>query len=388
MANEKVLIVDDDIDTLRLVGLLLQRHGYRVIAAKSGPQALKQAQERQPDLILLDVMMPGMDGYQVAQELRANPLTANIPIIMFTAQSQVEDKLTGFQAGADDYITKPVHPAELLARIQRVLTRAPEMPVAQGVTQPAQRGFMVGILGAKGGIGATTVAINLGTALRQLAKERVIVAEMRPGQGTLGLELGMESQHGLTHLCKHSPEQITHVRVQSELTAFTPGLRLLLASSDPKETLYATQVKKGARIAQILKELAPYVLLDLGPSLQPWAHAILPTCDHLFIVLDGFPNTVRQAQLLLKYLADHTFGPGRVSVILMNRVRSALQMPWREVQRTLGVTLAKVITPAPELAFQAARHHVPMITHAPNSLTAEQFTDLAKYLQEEVAVQV
>ncbi len=85
---EKILIIDDDLDTLRLVGLMLQKQGYSIMAASSGPQGLQMAFENPPDLVLLDVMMPGMDGYEVARQLRANQQTANIPILMFTAKSQ------------------------------------------------------------------------------------------------------------------------------------------------------------------------------------------------------------------------------------------------------------------------------------------------------------
>ena len=99
---EKILVVDDDIDTLRLVGLMLQRQGYQIVAANNGHQALTMAQAEKPDIILLDVMMPDMDGYEVCRRLRSSNVTAPIPIIMFTAKSQVDDKVTGFEAGADD----------------------------------------------------------------------------------------------------------------------------------------------------------------------------------------------------------------------------------------------------------------------------------------------
>jgi CheY-like chemotaxis protein len=92
---EKILIVDDDLETLRLVGMMLQRQGYTIVAANSGAQALSMAITEQPDLILLDVMMPEMDGYEVARQLRADPGLTQIPILMFTAKSQVEDKVTG-----------------------------------------------------------------------------------------------------------------------------------------------------------------------------------------------------------------------------------------------------------------------------------------------------
>ncbi len=117
MAN-KILIVDDDFDTLHMVGKMLERHGFEIAAANNGEKAIQLAQTEHPDLIILDVMMPGMDGYEVTRKLRAIETTAYIPIILFTAKAQVDDKLEGFEAGADDYLTKPTHPAELIARVK------------------------------------------------------------------------------------------------------------------------------------------------------------------------------------------------------------------------------------------------------------------------------
>ena len=120
---EKILVVDDDLDTLRLVGLMLQHQGYRINAANSGIQAIAMAQTDKPDLILLDIMMPDMDGYEVARKLRSDPATNAIPIIMFTAKTQVDDKVEGFEAGADDYLTKPTQPRELFAHVKAVIAR-------------------------------------------------------------------------------------------------------------------------------------------------------------------------------------------------------------------------------------------------------------------------
>src|SRR4030042_1802498 len=120
---EKILIVDDDLDTLRLVGLMLQHQGYRILAASGGIQGSSMGQTDNPDLILLDIMMPEMDGYEVARKLRSEPTTNSIPIIMFTAKTQVDDKVEGFEAGADDYLTKPTQPRELFAHVKAVLAR-------------------------------------------------------------------------------------------------------------------------------------------------------------------------------------------------------------------------------------------------------------------------
>src|SRR5574341_1693916 len=122
--SEKILIIDDDLDTLRLVGIMLQRQGYQISAATNGEQGLAKALEEKPDLVLLDVMMPDMDGYEVTRRLRKNPATSSTPILMFTAKTQLDDKVTGFEVGADDYLTKPTHPTELLAHVRSLLARA------------------------------------------------------------------------------------------------------------------------------------------------------------------------------------------------------------------------------------------------------------------------
>jgi len=129
---EKILIADDDVETLRLVGLMLQRQGYDIIAASNGSQAVAQAHSESPNLIILDVMMPDMDGYQVCRQLRLDPVTSSTPILMFTAKSQVEDKVAGYDAGVDEYITKPIHPAELVARVKAIMKRSQRKDVSSG----------------------------------------------------------------------------------------------------------------------------------------------------------------------------------------------------------------------------------------------------------------
>src|SRR5713226_6394493 len=124
---ETILVVDDDPDIARFVEVNLRSAGYDVAVAGDGEEALDKAGEIRPDLVLLDVMMPRIDGFEVAQRLRKNPQTANTSIIMLTAKALSADKVTGLQSGADDYIIKPFDPIELLARVKGTLRRAKEM---------------------------------------------------------------------------------------------------------------------------------------------------------------------------------------------------------------------------------------------------------------------
>lgn len=129
MARERILVVDDEEDILKLLDYNLTREGYKVSCVETGEAALIEAKKNLPDLILLDLMLPGVDGLDVCRILRADPATGRIPIVMLTAKGEETDIVTGLQLGADDYITKPFNPMVLLARVKAVLRRAGAPPV-------------------------------------------------------------------------------------------------------------------------------------------------------------------------------------------------------------------------------------------------------------------
>jgi diguanylate cyclase (GGDEF)-like protein len=131
---ESVLVVDDDPDVARFVEVNLRSAGYDVTVASNGEEGLTRAIELRPDLVLLDVMMPKLDGFEVAQRLRRDPRTSSSSIIMLTAKALSSDKVLGLSSGADDYIIKPFDPVELLARVKGTLRRAREMRALSPLT--------------------------------------------------------------------------------------------------------------------------------------------------------------------------------------------------------------------------------------------------------------
>jgi DNA-binding response OmpR family regulator len=118
-----VLVAEDDEDILEMVVFDLQDEGYEVLTARDGDAAIALALERRPDLVLLDVAMPGLDGYEVTRRLRAEKSTSGTPVVLLTARAQVRDVILGFEAGANDYVTKPFRPEELRTRLQAALGR-------------------------------------------------------------------------------------------------------------------------------------------------------------------------------------------------------------------------------------------------------------------------
>lgn len=121
MKHRTILVVDDEIDLLEMIQSIFERAGFtNILTASSGREALKIWKDQQPDMIVLDIMMPRMDGLSVLKEIRE---TSNIPVLLLTARGEAEDRVTGFENGADDYLVKPFHPKELLLRVQVILNR-------------------------------------------------------------------------------------------------------------------------------------------------------------------------------------------------------------------------------------------------------------------------
>jgi CheY-like chemotaxis protein/cellulose biosynthesis protein BcsQ len=319
---EKILIVDDDLDTLRLVGLLLERKGYEIIAADRGSQGLEKALSDIPDLILLDVMMPDMDGFEILRKLRSNEATSDIPIIMFTAKNQVEDKVAGFEAGADDYLTKPTHPAELTARVQATLARFAFRRTPQPIHRQREKGTVLGVLAPKGGLGTTTLALNLAYSFYVRSGEDIILADLRPGNGSLSLALGYKNRSSFSNLLEKDPRDISAADVQSALVSYESKFRLLLSSYLPSDAKYCMAVDQFVTIVKQLSNMAKYIILDYGPSLPSITQATLEQCDKLLIVTEPYEITIVQTKALLDELSLQVLGLGRINVVLVNRI------PW------------------------------------------------------------
>lgn len=137
MAKESVLVIDDEKDLIELLRYNLEKEGFRVEGAPDGESGLAAAARRRPDILIVDLMLPGMDGLEVCRRLRADAGTASVPIIMLTAKSAEADRVVGLELGADDYVTKPFSPRELAARVRAVLRRLHRQPDAAEVLRAA-----------------------------------------------------------------------------------------------------------------------------------------------------------------------------------------------------------------------------------------------------------
>jgi CheY-like chemotaxis protein len=367
---EKILIVDDDLDSLKLIGLMLQRHGYEVLAANAGNQALAKANSDHPNLIILDVMMPDMDGYEVCRRLRANPETRSIPIIMFTAKTLVDDKVAGFEAGADDYLTKPTHPAELASRVKSVLSRT----TVQKQVEP-QRGVSIGVIGAKGGVGTTTIAVNVAAAFG-LKGENPIVADFRLGAGSLGLLLGFNQSSGMANVLSKPTNDIRAAAIEGEIVVHQSGLRALLSSTHSKEAQINFPLESASAVVRGLRTIGTPAVYDLGSGLNTITSRLQKEMDQLILVVEPNPVALTMAKEMLQDMEPDGAAKGRVHLVVVNRVQSSVQTPWHEIEHALGHELRAIIPASHDQVFQAMRAAVPVVISQPGIPMATQLVKL------------
>jgi pilus assembly protein CpaE len=378
---EKILIVDDDLDTLKLVGLILQRHGFQIAAANGGLQALTKVATERPDIILLDLMMPDLDGYEVTRRIRADTTIAHIPIIMFTAKTMLDDKVAGFEAGADDYLTKPTHPSELVAHVKALLSRAGAARAA--ATSPIATARVVSFIAAKGGVGTSTVALNFAAAAAQTGQD-VVLADLHSGSGSLGLMLGLAPKQTLSALITRPVGELDQRAITDQISAHASGVRVLASAPEPNETTLANNASQIEAIVKIAGRMCKLLALDLGSGLSEAARRVVPLSDLVIIVSEPTRLSITQSKALVASLTHLGVPNTRIELVIVNRTPSTLQMSWQQAEQMLGTKVAAIVTPAPELAYQAVEAGTPIVLLRADSLTADQLRKMTNQLIEKL----
>jgi pilus assembly protein CpaE len=241
-------------------------------------------------------------------------------------------------------------------------------------------------MAVKGGLGVSTLALNFGISLQSRSKKDVIIAEFRPGEGTMALDLGFLNPEGMSHLLLQMPENITQAMIDGELFLHKSGVRLLPASYDPADAKFITAVDHFEAIARYLAYMASHIVLDLGPGITPITDKILTYCDEIIVVLEPIPGTIVRTLTLVEELTKKGFGEGRINTVLYNRQRTEMQYSLAQVQMEYRHPISIVFTAAPELAYQCSKANIPLVIQHPDNLTSQQFAKLADNIAKRVRV--
>ncbi len=383
MPTHRILLADDDVDALRLVGLMLERKGYEIIAAASGNQAIQKAIETQPEIIILDVMMPDIDGYEVSTQLRKHPATEHIPILMFTAKNSVADKIAGFQAGVDDYLTKPIHPGELTSRVEALLHRT-QRTIEQSPSIKTDVGRTIAFLPCKGGIGNTTLIINTALELKNMHSEaRIVVAELQSGQGTLAMQMGISGAQGLSTLLAQPLSTLTKDLLKRSVSAHPSGIHLLCCTPKPSGFGPALSKEYVRTILRYLSEGYDFVLLDLPPTLtEPFIEA-LNLSDHILFSVTKSAFGIELAKEIIACLDLINAGIHKVNLILMNLSPVAGGISRTSVEQMFHREMISNVPYSPNLAQESEQKTIPMVLVDPNNVFTQQIRRIVQAITAE-----
>ena len=368
----KILVVDDDPNVQRLLQYTLKQEGYEVVSAVDGAEGFRLWASELPDLILLDVMLPKLDGYQVAQKIRAEEGEgSHIPIIMLTAEREVEQKVRGLRAGADDYLIKPFHPAELLARIKSLLARF--APKELMLARPPL-GRVLAFYGAKGGVGTTTIAINAAIALhRELGRKvSLIDGNLQFGDHRVFLDLGLDRKSIVDVVTAPSMDQDL---IKQVLVKHDSGIDQLLAPPTP-ETAELVTTDHLPVILDHLRDLYDYILVDIDKRLDDINLGILESADTMFVVMTADLSCLKNVRLVLETIGHLGFAD-RVQLVL-NRSNAFTGISVKNAEGALRKPIEHQIVNEYRGAISALNSGAPFMFTKADSLLGRSLLDFAR----------
>ena len=363
--GKRILVVDDDPQVRRLMQLALKRQGYEVEMASTGEEAIAKVVTTKPDLVLMDVMMPDMDGFEATKRIRRLPEGHSIPVIFLSALTQVDAKIKGLRVGGTDYVTKPVNLPELLARIEAHLrSTAPPM------------GKLINIFTSKGGVGATTIAVNLPFALRQVAKEKtVILIDWQRPIGDAGVFLGLIEPRSLDVLIP-SIDAVDEEALQQVLVEYEPGIRVLPGLSDPELAPKMTMEALG-NVLEVALTMADYVVADVGQILL-WDEPPLITKDigaNICVVTPEITSLRRTLQVQQSVdREEYDFW------LLLNKEEMPGGINTRQIESYLGHTMMGKLPYDPATTTRALNVGRPIAATASRSKFMKSLLQVAEHL--------
>ncbi len=345
-----ILVIDDHDATRDLIQVVLTQQGYRTRGATNGEDGIIMAREELPDLIMLDANMPGIDGFETCRRLRSDSRFHKVPIIMFTAQDQVTDKIAGFEAGVDDFLIKPTTPKELLQRVSTLLERVASglldrqrlqdagdegsvtlVDEAQAVesssslvhmagpgelpTGSGGLGRVIAVMGSRGGAGATTLAINLAYALAEQGV-RVILADLDMRQGHIATYLQLPTHSGLHNLAAEERMSLIR-RLKGELVPAAERLEMLLTRANLDGRFPTLKPSQVSNLVGTLRRYSQCAIVDVGRGLSATTQLILSQTDRLLLCSRPERVALTATRQLLQHIDSIDFR-GRTDVVLLD----------------------------------------------------------------------
>ncbi len=357
-----ILVIDDDLDLQQMLRLMLQRGGYKVVTTGDGPDGLAKAKALRPDMAIVDVMMPGMNGYQVVRKMREELELRSTVILILTARAQPVDREAAIAAQADDYMPKPFAPHELLAKVNALMAN-------RGTAQsPAKK--TVGVLSLRGGVGVTSIAVNLALAL-QAKNLSTCLIDLKSGPGHVALQLRLNAR--TTWVDWANGNEATNDSILKTLTKHDSGLHVMAAPIAP--AVNPPPLDRITTMINALQAKFMCVVIDLPSAWGPIAQAGIGEVDTLWLVLAPEVGSLQSALGALRALKAAKVPDDRIELIAnQNMPRPGLALP--AIEKALGHSF-KGKLPYDENQNVALGQGTPLLLSQPDSPLAAAIKALA-----------
>jgi len=373
--GERIMVVDDTPGVAKLVATHLEAAGLRPLVAESGQEALDLLSQNRPDLFIVDIMMPGMDGFELTRRLRADPRTASTPIVVLTARDTIDDKVRGFEAGADDYVVKPFEAAELLARVRALLARR-RLVSPESVAEEA--GIVIAVFGLRGGAGRSSLAANLAVALAMSQNRDIVACDLALESGHLALMLDARPAHTVDQLVTRYGSALESEVLVAHLVETSFRVRLLAAPLSPASAALVTATETRAIVEQ-LRRLYPFVVLDLSPTFSDVNLEVFETADLVLLVTTPEMAGVRSAASGLQVLDSLGF-PEANTFLVVNHVSDARPLADPDIASATGRSIDLTVPHDGRAMVDAVNRGAPVVVSAPRSPAARAITSFAQQL--------
>jgi pilus assembly protein CpaE len=375
-----VLIIDDEIIFHNLVTRALEGLNFQITTAENGVSGLSLARALKPDLIISDVMMPDIIGYDVVRSLRREPEFAQTPILMLTAQSGLQDKLKAFEAGADDHLTKPFEPAELAARVTVLLRRAQMAQTAKAAVPCAisQEARMIAIHSLRGGAGCSSLAVNLSIGLRNIWQGETILLDLTMMAGQVALMLNTSLKRTWADIARFVPGELDEEALNSIITRHESGLDFIAAPTLPTEadTIKSQTLDIALRL---IKKRYEYVIADLPHDFHETTLQALDLSDLILLVASPDMASIRATAAALDTYQKLNYPTERIKLVL-NATFPRLGLQHEKIAAALGVPISIIIPHTQDLFVEAINIGKPVILNKPHDPISSLLEDYAFHI--------
>jgi pilus assembly protein CpaE len=371
----RILFIDDDPINHQLVARALQPLGHQLSFAENGTSGLAQARNTKPDLIITDVIMPDINGYEVTRQLRRDPQFAATPVLVLTAQSGLQDKLQAFESGADDYLSKPFEPAELVARVSALLRRVEMVPLApQNAGQTAQ---MIAVHSLRGGTGASTLAVNLALSLSNLWG-RTILLDLTMTAGQVALMLNMNLRRTWADIARFKAGEVDMESLQSVISTHDSGLSFIAAPTFPEEG-EALHGDNLLTVLNLLKGQYDYIVADLPHDFSDIALTALDAADLILMV--GTPDmaSIRATAAALDSYSKLGYSKEKIKPLL-NAIFPRSSLSKEKIEAAMGMDFVASVPHVPDIVVEAINFGRPLVHEKPQEPISALLEDFAFFL--------